>query len=442
MWSALKNYFIGEFENEKENDILKWASVNLVFNVLSICILVLLVFDVIYLYKGFHFQLIKNIITCSLFICALFYIKYKKTIEPVCWVLLCISWVNTIINIIIFKDYNFFIVLITVVNIIFSFHTLGSKAGIFWSIMHFIPAIGHHILRINGISLRQGPPQPSADSEIILSLILVFFIAVYLIYHYHQAYELARAKIRKSVDEMRTAKEMAEEMNRLKSNFLANMSHEIRTPINGILGISQVIEIEATTDNIRKYVQLQQQSGKRLLETITSILNLSRLEAQKDQLALQVVQIEYLLPVCTNALAELAKSKGLALTLSVPNESIEVLADESMLHQVMNNIIGNAIKFTETGKIVVSVRKETIRFNLAVISVTDTGIGISEDFLPRIFNPFEQESSGRNRSHEGTGLGLSISKKYIELLGGEIRVTSTKGKGSTFEVILPLYKEA
>jgi signal transduction histidine kinase len=440
MWLAIKKYFIGSFQAEEELDSLKWASVNLVYNIVSLCVVVLLVFTAIYTYKGFHYQLIKNMITCASFTGALFYIKFKKTIEPVCWTLLAISWLNTVINIYLFKDFNFFMALITVINILFSFHTLGSRAGIIWSVIHFIPAMTHFVLKINGISLREGPAQPMADSEIIVTLTLVFFIVVYLIYHYHQAYELAGKKIRKSVDEMRKAKEMAEEMNRLKSNFLANMSHEIRTPINGILGISQVIELEATTDSVKKYVQLQQQSGKRLLETITSILNLSRLEAAKEQLALTVVNINQLLPDCSKPLEGLARAKGLTITVKTPGSSLQCLADESMLHQVMNNTIGNAIKFTEHGGITISAGFDSNRKNLVVIAVEDTGIGISEDFLPRIFNPFEQESSGRNRSHEGTGLGLSISKKYIELLGGEIRVSSEKGKGSKFEVILPLYK--
>ena len=440
MLFSIKKYFIGHFQEEKENDILRWASVNLIYNILSICLVVLIIFAAIYIYKGFYFQLIKNILTCTSFIGALFYIKYKKKFEPVCWWLLLVSWATTVVNIYIFKDYNFFMALITVINIIFSFHTLGSQAGIIWSFIHFVPAMSHYILRINGISLREGPAQPMADSEIVLSLTLVFFIVSYLIYHYHQAYDLARAKIRKSVDEMRRAKEMAEEMNRLKSNFLANMSHEIRTPINGILGISQIIELEASNETIKKYVHLQQQSGKRLLETITSILNLSRIEAQKDQLTLKVVNINQLLHDGIKPLEGLAQAKGLSVFVKTPNDALQCLADDSMLHQVMNNIIGNAIKFTEKGDITISAELDKSRKSLVIIAVEDSGIGISDDFLPRIFNPFEQESSGQNRSHEGSGLGLSISKKYIELLGGELRVTSKKGKGSKFEVILPLYQ--
>jgi len=252
----------------------------------------------------------------------------------------------------------------------------------------------------------------------IITLFLVFFLMVYLIYHYNMAYELARQNISKSVDEMKKAKELAEEMNRLKSNFLANMSHEIRTPINGILGISQIIEMEAASPEIKSYVQLQKQSGERLLNTITSILNLSRLEAEKSQLSLKVVEINQLLLNNLKPLGGLAKAKELEFVINLYSEKLYCLADDSMLYQVFNNIIGNAIKFTERGSISVTTVLDKTKTNQIVLTVEDTGIGISKDFLPNIFNPFEQESSGRSRSHEGSGLGLSISKRYIELLGG------------------------
>jgi signal transduction histidine kinase len=226
-------------------------------------------------------------------------------------------------------------------------------------------------------------------------------------------------------------------MNRLKTNFLSNMSHEIRTPINGILGLSQVIELETEKEDIKGYVKLQQQSGQRLLNTITSILDLSRLESKRNQLTLKAIDINKLTQECFSTLEELAKQKGLEFTFAPSHEPLTCLSDETMLYQVVSNVVGNAIKFTEKGRIEVSTVKR--HGAEAVIVVKDTGIGISEDFLPRVFNPFEQESSGRSRSHEGSGLGLSISKKYIELLGGEIDVQSTKDHGSTFEIVLPCY---
>jgi signal transduction histidine kinase len=225
-------------------------------------------------------------------------------------------------------------------------------------------------------------------------------------------------------------------MNRLKTNFLSNMSHEIRTPINGILGISQVIELETHDSNIQEYVQLQKKSGRRLLDTINSILSLSRIEAQKEQLRLSVVDMNKIVQESAVSLEELARYKGLKFKVTQHAEELLCLSDETMLYQVVHNIVGNAIKFTEQGEVSVIVYPERSEVN---IRVTDTGIGISKDFLPKVFNAFEQESMGQSRGYEGSGLGLSISKKYIELLGGEITVKSEKNCGSTFEISLPRY---
>jgi signal transduction histidine kinase len=240
------------------------------------------------------------------------------------------------------------------------------------------------------------------------------------------------------VEELKTAKELAEEMNRLKTNFLSNMSHEIRTPINGILGLSQVIEMETDNYEIKNYVKLQQQSGHRLLNTITSILDLSRIEAERSQLKLKIIDLNILIRESILPLEGLARNKRLTFSFKPSTEKLQCLSDETMLYQVINNVVGNAIKFTEKGEVTIT----TINRNNSHVSiaVNDTGIGISEDFLPRIFNSFEQESTGRSRSHEGSGLGLAISKKYIELLGGEILIASKKDHGSTFEIVLPAYK--
>ncbi len=432
-----KEYFIGDYLRS-EPDILKQASIRLIYNIVAVSVCALVAFFLIYLWKGFHYQLIKNLVIMALFIGILYYIRAQKSLTLVCHLLLIISWLNNNINIYLFDDFNFFIALLTVCNIIFAFHTLGSKAGIFYSIAHFIPIITHSIGKFSGLHVGSRQPQQLAFIEVIITLTLIFFIIVYLIYHYHQAFELAKINIRRSVEELKTAKELAEEMNRLKTNFLSNMSHEIRTPINGILGLSQVIEMESDNDEIKNYVKLQQQSGQRLLNTITSILDLSRIEAQGSQLKLKVIDLNELVRESTMPLEGLAKTKKLNFLFEPSNEKLQCLSDETMLYQVINNIVGNAIKFTDKGEVRISTfnRGDT---HVSIV-VKDTGIGISEEFIPRIFNSFEQESTGRSRSHEGSGLGLAISKKYIELLGGEILIESKKDYGSTFEIRLPAYK--
>jgi signal transduction histidine kinase len=432
---SLRDYFIGGLL-EEEPDVLRRASILLIYNIISVSVGAMVIVFFVYVVKGFQYQLIKTVVVLTFFIGILFYLRANKSVVVICHLLIAISYANNVANIYLFDDFNFFIALLTVCNIIFAFHTLGSKAGIAYSIIHFVPILLHTTGKYMGIHFAKDPPQQLAFVEVLVTMCLVFFIIVYLVYHYHQAYELAKIGIQKSVEDLRTAKDLAEESNRLKTNFLSNMSHEIRTPINGILGISQVMELETDNETLLKYIQLQQQSGRRLLNTITSILNLSRIEAERSQLKLNAIDVNTLVSESILPLAELAKGKSLAFSFKPAVENTTCQSDETMLYQVINNIVGNAIKFTDKGSITITTRVDNQK---VYIGVQDTGVGIAEDFLGRIFNSFEQESTGRDRSHEGSGLGLSISKKYIELMDGEILVQSEKNVGSTFEIVLPAY---
>lgn len=242
--------------------------------------------------------------------------------------------------------------------------------------------------------------------------------------------------------ELQMAKKRAEEMNRLKSNFLANMSHEIRTPINGIIGLTQVIEMEDNIDEMKKHLGLLRISGERLLNTITSILDLSRLEAQEAEFELSSIPVNEAIQDTYSLFEVLSKKKGIGLNYDLRAKNDLVLANESILIQIMNNLVGNAIKFTENGSVIVgtyNISKKTGDY--IAIYVKDTGIGISEEFLPKVFQPFHQESTGLNRKYEGSGLGLSICKRYAEQLGGNLAAKSQTGEGSIFTLELPLYNE-
>jgi len=233
--------------------------------------------------------------------------------------------------------------------------------------------------------------------------------------------------------------ERTAELSRLKTNFLANMSHEIRTPINGILGLAEIMADESDINNIKEYTHYLRESGRRLLNTITSILDISKLEAEGSNLKLEPVSVDHVVHEVLELVQPIAKTKGINLEVLSETGNHTVLADRTMLNQIFTNVIGNAVKFTLEGGVIVEIGTKKMS-GFVVITVTDTGVGISEDFLPKVFEAFEQESSGTRRAFEGSGLGLSITKKLINLIGGSIAVSSKKNVGTTFEMKLPTYK--
>lgn len=240
-------------------------------------------------------------------------------------------------------------------------------------------------------------------------------------------------------DELRNAKLKAEEMNRVKSSFFANMSHELRTPLHGILGISQILEDQILAPNKKHLVEMLSQSGKRLLNTLNMILNLSRVEANKLDINYTSVDICKLIKDNIRLFEPSANQKGLVLEYVSNCDGFIIETDEQMLISVLNNLIDNAIKYTNQGSVKVFSAVEMFEGVLCTkIRVQDTGIGINEEDQKIIFDEFRQVSEGYSRSFEGTGLGLSIMKKYIELLNGKITLESKFGVGSVFSVYLPI----
>lgn len=247
-------------------------------------------------------------------------------------------------------------------------------------------------------------------------------------------------------EELEKAKEAAEAANEAKSAFLAGMSHELRTPLNVILGLAQLMNRDANQPpQYQEYIELISSSGSHLLKMINDVLDLFKIEAGKLELEIQKTNlIELLEPLCA-AFRQQCENKNLRMQLEIRNDIPEyVLIDAPKLQQVLINLIGNAIKFTDQGKIVVSVavaagESENYQSPSIPLSfkVEDTGVGIAPEELHQIFDAFAQAAAGRQVTG-GTGLGLSISQSLIRLMGGEITVHSTPGLGSTFEFVLPI----
>jgi signal transduction histidine kinase len=230
------------------------------------------------------------------------------------------------------------------------------------------------------------------------------------------------------------AKEVAEAANRAKSAFLANMSHEIRTPMNGIVGMANILRSETESPRQAERLDKINDAAAHLLELISNILDLSKIEAEKFDLDERPLAVAGLAGNVAEIVAERAAAKGLRLIVETGALPTDLLGDAVRLRQALLNYTGNAIKFTERGSVTLITRllDENAESALVLFEVRDSGIGIAPDALPRLFNVFEQADNSTTRKYGGTGLGLAITRRLAEAMGGKVGVESTPGRGSTF----------
>ena len=253
-----------------------------------------------------------------------------------------------------------------------------------------------------------------------------------------QSYEHLEELVQKRTQELEAEKLVSEAASRAKSEFLSNISHELRTPLTGILGFSGVLMEQifgSLNAKQRQYVECIHTSGKHLLDLINDLLDLTKIEAGKEELTLEILLIEDIGQACLSLFQERCWQRELEFHLAIASEVITCTADRRRLNQILVNLLSNALKFTDTGSITLRIEQASQEI---LFSVIDTGIGIALEDCEAIFQPFHQVDSGLNRKYEGTGLGLALSRRLAQLHGGDITVQSELGRGSCFTLHLPV----
>ncbi len=249
-----------------------------------------------------------------------------------------------------------------------------------------------------------------------------------VVVHVHDVTERKHAQ-----EQLLAAKEAAEETARMKSSFLASMSHEIRTPLTSIIGFIEVLA-EEVSDEQRHLIAFIQKSGRRLLDTINSVLDLARLQAGELDPTFQEIDVVAETRDAVSLLEPLAASKNLVLAVEAETRALHVSLDPDFLRRILNNLVGNAIKFTERGGVTVEISEAS---QLVHLRIRDTGMGIEAGFLPHLFEEFKQQHTAHAHKLNGSGLGLAITRRLVHLMDGTIEVESTPDEGSTFIVRLP-----
>ncbi|MEM6645421.1 MAG: ATP-binding protein [Bacteroidota bacterium] len=251
--------------------------------------------------------------------------------------------------------------------------------------------------------------------------------------HLEEQVQARTVELKEANTNLRTEKERAEAANRLKTLLLTNMTHEFRTPVSGIVSIASVLQDEVGFEQ-QEFLEMIEASGYRLMDTLNAVLNLASLETAEIQFTHQPLKLDDQLARLLPMHQRRAEQKGIALHIDQEHLHLPVWLDAAALEFILGSLLSNAIKFTEQGEVAVQFATTNEAF---AITVRDTGVGIGEAFLPHIYEPFKQESTGLSRRYEGSGIGLTIVQRTADLLGGTITVDTTQGRGTTFIVTLP-----
>lgn len=439
----------------KEEVGLDNGRIRLLYYGLMLAIYVLCVLQVNLYYKPLPMLAATNGVMLLSAIVLFKALTYKPNWRAITHAALIIGTVVNLVDVlVVLQRFNYVSIGAIIIVVLFSFYMLGQKWGAFYSLLNVIPIMAFIILQHNGLYEINIVPEKTTRLTFIISMIASFGIGVYINSHFYSVLAKSNELLKETNEKQKALNQKyeeaiakAEKSYEAKSEFLSTMSHEIRTPLNAVIGMSNLLIMGEPRPDQKENLEVLKFSAANLLSIVNDVLDFSSIEAGKQVFENTKMNIAELMQnICGGQVLE-AKEKGLGFNLEVDEvlHQKDVYGDPTRITQVVFNLISNAIKFTHDGDIQVKVTCQEDRYNMLAVNFTvkDTGIGIGQDKLNVIFEPFTQESLSTTRQYGGTGLGLAIVKRLLESQGVTIQVVSQPGVGSefSFNMDFPVHTE-
>jgi signal transduction histidine kinase/ActR/RegA family two-component response regulator len=437
------NFSVNKITSKEESG-LDNGRIRLLYNGLMLAIYLLFVLQVNLYYKSLPMLSATNAVMLVSAIVLFKLLTFKPNWQAIAHSALIVgTLVNLVDVLVILQRFNYVAIGALIIVALFSFYMLGQKWGAFYSLLNLIPVVAFVVLQSNGLYAINIVPERTGQLTFIISMIASFGIGVYINTHFYTVLSKSNQLLKENNKKQQALSQKyeeaiakAEKSYEVKSEFLSAMSHEIRTPLNAVIGMSNLLIMSEPRPDQKENLEVLKFSAANLLSIVNDVLDFNIIESGKQVFENTQMNIAQLMQnICGGQVLE-AKEKGLGFHLEVDEvlQQKDVYGDPTRITQVVFNLISNAIKFTHDGTIQIKVTCREDHHNVLSVnfSVKDTGIGIGQDKLNVIFEPFTQESLSTTRQYAGTGLGLAIVKRLLESQGVKIQVTSEPGLGSEF----------